>query len=77
MQTISIQTENSNIIEAIKAIIALDPKSSIVYDDINLSQTDKKDLEKLIKADKCGKLKYQTFDEFKAEMRAYVKSIGS
>lgn len=32
MMTIQIQTQNSDIVEAIKALIRLDPKSKIIFD---------------------------------------------
>ena len=33
MTSINIRTDNSNLIEAIRAIIQLDPKAQIAYDD--------------------------------------------
>lgn len=78
MTSISIQTSNSGIIDAIRAIIALDPEATIAYDDEpSLSEADQRDLQKIIEADRRGEVKYISFDELKAEMRAYVKNIGS
>ncbi|RAZ57439.1 hypothetical protein [Campylobacter hyointestinalis] len=77
MTSINIQTANSSIIDAIKAIIALDPETTISYDDEpSLSAADIRDLKQIVQADKRGEIKYTPFEEFKTEMRAYVKSIG-
>lgn len=75
MKAIGIETNNISIINAIRAIVALDPQGTIAYDiEPNMSEKNIKDLQKLIEADKRGELKYQDFDDFKAEMRAYSKS---
>ena len=67
--SINIQTANHSIVEAIRAIIALDPETTITYDNEDyLSQADQQDLKKLVEADKRGELKYQAFDEFKTEI---------
>ena len=76
--SINIQTANHSIIEAIRAIIALDPETTITYDNEDyLSQADLQDLKKLVEADKHGELKYQAFDDFKTEMRSYLKTKGA
>lgn len=75
MTSINIQTTNSNIIEAIKAIIALDPETIITYEnEPSLSEADQKKLEEIIAADERGEIKYIPFEGFKTKMRAYVKS---
>lgn len=76
--SINIQTANHSIIEAIRAITALDPETTITYDNEDyLSQADQQDLKRLVESDKHGELKYQSFDDFKTEMRSYLKTKGA
>jgi len=70
----NIQTANDSIIEAIKAIVALDPETILSYDDDGyLDEADQKDLAELISAKKRGELKCVNLDEFDLEMRPYLK----
>ena len=51
----NIQTANDSIVEAIKAIVALDPETILSYDDDGyLDEADQKDLAGLINAKKRG-----------------------
>ena len=59
MTSINIQTANSSVIDAIKAISALDPETTIItYDEPSLSEADQKELEEIIAADDRGEIKY-------------------
>ena len=74
MTSMNIQTANDSIIEAIKAIVALDPETILSYDDDGyLDEADQKDLAELISAKKRGELKCVNLDEFDLEMRPYLK----
>ena len=74
MTSMNIQTANDSIIEAIKAIVALDPETILSYDDDGyLDEADQKDLAELISAKKRGELECVNLDEFDLEMRPYLK----
>ena len=74
MTSMNIQTANDSIIEAIKAIVALDPETILSYDDDGyLDEADQKDLAELISAKKRGELKFLNLDEFYLEMRSFLK----
>ncbi|WP_103645434.1 hypothetical protein [Campylobacter concisus] len=74
MTSMNIQTANDSIIEAIKAIVALDPETILSYDDDGyLNEADQKDLAGLINAKKRGELECVNLDEFDLEMRSYLK----
>ena len=69
MTSINIQTANSSVIDAIKAISALDPETTIItYDEPSLSEADQKELEEIIAADDRGEIKYISFEEFDYNM---------
>ena len=74
MTSMNIQTANDSVIEAIKAIVALDPETILSYDDDGyLDEADQKDLAELISAKKRGELKCVNLDEFDLEMRSFLK----
>ena len=74
MTSMNIQTANDSIIEAIKAIVALDPETILSYDDDGyLNEADQKDLAGLINAKKRGELECVNLDEFDLGMRPYLK----
>ncbi|WP_172202173.1 hypothetical protein [Campylobacter sp. RM16188] len=76
--SINIRTSNSDTVAAIKALLALDPEAIMTYEnEPSLSEADQKELEEIIAADERGEIKYIPFEEFKTEMRAYIKSIGA
>ena len=78
MTSMNIQTANDSIVEAIKAIVALDPETILSYDDDGyLDEADQKDLAGLISAKKCGELECVNLDEFDLEMRPYLKKERS
>ena len=78
MTSINIQTANSSVIDAIKAISALDPETTIItYDEPSLSEADQKELEEIIAADDCGEIKYISFEEFDYNMKDFLKSLGA
>lgn len=78
MTSINIQTANSSVIDAIKAISALDPETTIItYDEPSLSEADQKELEEIIAADDCGEIKYIPFEEFDCNMKDFLKSLGA
>lgn len=78
MTSINIQTANSKLINAIGAVIALDPEAIITYEDEpSLSEADRENLKELLDADNRGELKYKTFEEFNVDMKAYLKSLGA
>ena len=78
MTSMNIQTANDSIIEAIKAIVALDPETILYYDDDGyLDEADQKDLAELINAKKRGELECVNLDEFDLEMRPYLKKERS
>ena len=58
MTSINIITDNSNLIEAIKAILQLDPKAQVTYDDDlgGLSLADAKYLQEISDADDRGEI---------------------
>ena len=62
MTSMNIQTANDSIVEAIKAIVALDPETILSYDDDGyLDEADQKDLAGLINAKKEN-IKKEYFD---------------
>lgn len=78
MTSMNIQTSNDSIVEAIRAIIALDPEAVITYDDEpNLSAADQKELEEIIAADDRGEIEYKTFDEFDRDMKSFLKGLSA
>lgn len=78
MTSINIQTTNSSVIDAIKAISALDPETTIItYDEPSLSEADQKELEEIIAADDRGEIKYISFEEFDYNMKDFLKSLGA
>lgn len=78
MTSINIQTANSSVIDAIKAISALDPETTIItYDEPSLSEADQKELEEIIAADDRGGIKYISFEEFDYNMKDFLKSLGA
>lgn len=78
MTSINIQTANSSVIDAIKAISALDPETTIItYDEPSLSEADQKELEEIIAADDRGEIKYVSFEEFDYNMKDFLKSLDA
>jgi hypothetical protein len=79
MVSISIQTDNNNLLDAIRAILPLDPKAKISYDDDlgGLSQKDAKHLQKISNADDKGELKYYSFDEMRKRSRNHLQKLGA
>lgn len=78
MTSMNIQTSNDSIVEAIRAIIALDPEAVITYDDEpSLSAADQKELEEIIAADDRGKIEYKTFDKFDRDMKSFLKGLSA
>lgn len=78
MTSINIQTANSSVIDAIKAISALDPETTIItYDEPSLSEADQKELEEIIAADDRGEIKYISFEEFDYNMKDFLKSLDA
>ena len=78
MTSINIQTANNSVIDAIKAISALDPETTIItYDEPSLSEADQKELEEIIAADDRGEIKYISFEEFDYNMKDFLKSLGA
>jgi hypothetical protein len=78
MTSMNIQTSNDSIVEAIRAIIALDPEAVITYEDEpNLSTADQKELEEIIAADDRGEIEYKTFDEFDRDMKSFLKGLSA
>lgn len=78
MTSINIQTANSSVIDAIKAISALDPETTIItYDEPSLSEADQKELEEIIAADDRVEIKYISFEEFDYNMKDFLKSLGA
>lgn len=78
MTSMNIQTSNDSIVEAIRAIIALDPEAVITYEDEpKLSAADQKDLEEIIAADDRGEIEYKTFDEFDRDMKSFLKGLSA
>ena len=74
----NIQTSNDSIVEAIRAIIALDPEAVITYEDEpKLSAADQKELEEIIAADDRGEIEYKTFDEFDRDMKSFLKGLSA
>ena len=72
MTSMNIHTANDSIVEAIKAIVALDPETILSYDDDGyLDEVDQKDLAELISAKKRGELECVNLDEFDLEMRSF------
>ena len=78
MTSMNIQTANDSIVEAIKAIVALDPETILSYDDDGyLDEVDQKDLAGLINAKKRDELECVNLDEFDLEMRSFLKKERS
>lgn len=78
MTSMNIQTSNDSIVEAIRAIIALDPEAVITYDDEpKLSAADQKELEEIIAADDRGEIEYKTFEEFDRDMKSFLKGLSA
>lgn len=74
----NIQTSNDSIVEAIRAIIALDPKAVITYEnEPSLSAADQKELEKIIADDDRGEIEYKTFDKFDRDMKSFLKGLSA
>lgn len=78
MTSINIKTANRSIIEAIKAIITLDPNAHISYNDnsLNLSVKDANDLKEIIEADKNNEINYLSEEEFKKNKIKLFKKLG-
>ena len=78
MTSMNIQTSNDSIVEAIRAIIALDSEAVITYEDEpKLSVADQKELEEIIAADDRGEIEYKTFDEFDRDMKSFLKGLSA
>ncbi len=78
MTSMNIQTSNDSIVEAIRAIIALDPEAVITYqDEPKLSAADQKELEEIIAADDRGEIEYKTFDKFDRDMKSFLKGLSA
>lgn len=78
MTSMNIQTSNDSIVEAIRAIIALDPETVITYDDEpSLSAADQKELEEIIAADDRGEIEYKTFNKFDRDMKSFLKGLSA
>ena len=78
MTSMNIQTSNDSIVEAIRAIIALDPEAVITYEDEpKLSAADQKELEEIIAADDRGEIEDKTFDEFDRDMKSFLKGLSA
>jgi hypothetical protein len=78
MTSMNIQTSNDSIVEAIRAIIALDPEAVITYEDEpKLSAADQKELEEIIAADDRGEIEYKTFDKFDRDMKSFLKGLSA
>ena len=78
MTSMNIQTSNDSIVEAIRAIIALDPETVITYDDEpSLNAADQKELEEIIAADDRGEIEYKTFDKFDRDMKSFLKGLSA
>lgn len=78
MTSMNIQTSNDSIVEAIRAIIALDPEAVITYEDEpKLSAADQKELEAIIAADDRGEIEYKTFDKFDRDMKSFLKGLSA
>ena len=78
MTSMNIQTSNNSIVEAIRAIIALDPEAVITYEDEpKLSAADQKELEEIIAADDRGEIEYKTFDKFDRDMKSFLKGLSA
>lgn len=78
MTSMNIQTSNDSIVEAIRAIIALDPEAVITYDDEpSLSAADQKELEEIIAADDRGEIEYKTFEKFDRDMKSFLKGLSA
>lgn len=74
----NIQTSNDSIVEAIRAIIALDPKAVITYEnEPSLSAADQKELEEIIAADDRGEIEYKTFDKFDRDIKSFLKGLSA
>ena len=74
----NIQTSNDSIVEAIRAIIALDPEAIITYEnEPSLSAADQKELEEIIAADDRGEIEYKTFDKFDRDMKSFLKGLSA
>ena len=78
MTSMNIQTSNDSIVEAIRAIIALDPEAVITYEnEPKLSAADQKELEEIIAADDRGEIEYKTFDKFDRDMKSFLKGLSA
>lgn len=78
MTSINIITDNSNLIEAIKAILQLDPKAQITCDDLGgLSLADAKYLQEISDADDRGEVKYYSFDEMRERSKEHLRKLGA
>lgn len=78
MTSINIITDNNNLIEAIKAILQLDPKAKITYDDLGgLSLADAKHLQEISDADDIGEVKYYSFDEMRGRSKEHLRKLGA
>ena len=77
MTSINIITDNSNLIEAIKAILQLDPKAQITYDDNlgGLSLADAKHLQEISDADDRDEVKYYSFDEMRERSKEHLRKL--
>lgn len=78
MTLMNIQTSNDSIVEAIRAIIALDPEAIITYEnEPSLSAADQKELEEIIAADDRGEIEYKAFDKFDRDMKSFLKGLSA
>ncbi|MBC2882437.1 hypothetical protein H7R39_04005 [Campylobacter sp. Marseille-Q3452] len=77
MTSINIRTDNSNLIEAIKAILQLDPKAQVTYDDDlgELSLADAKHLQEISDADDRGEVKYYSVDEMRERSKEHLGKL--
>ena len=79
MTSINIRTDNNNLVEAIRAILQLDPKAKITYDDDlgGLSLADAKHLQEISDADDRGEVKYYSFDEIRERSKEHLRKLGA
>ncbi|CAD7289046.1 hypothetical protein [Campylobacter suis] len=79
MATISIQTTNKSLIEAIRHILSLDPKATMTYeDDIStISKADAMLLQDISDADDKGELEYISLKELKESTNNILRKYGA
>lgn len=76
MHTISIQTDSYKLLEALKAVLALDPKAIFTHketdntDDYELNRADEIKLKEIYEKNKRGELKFYSDDEISKSLAA-------